>query len=71
MNGYSLPSKLAKNIKDIGEFAETMNWKMAPSTKNWLDLENNICIDHINSFGPELPSRTLDDTVKFIFNREI
>ena len=25
----------------------------------------------INSFGPELPSRPLDDTVKFIFNREI
>ena len=25
----------------------------------------------INSFSPELRSRPLDDTVKFIFNREI
>ena len=25
----------------------------------------------INSFSPELPSRPIDDTVKFIFNREI
>ena len=32
---------------------------------------NNTYAVWINSFSPELPSRHMDDTVKFIFNREI
>ena len=34
-------------------------------------LKSQLSSKIINSYGPELPSRPLDDTVKFIFNREI
>ena len=47
-------------------------WVSLECMSAYITLPNTVMIAlPINSFGPELPSGPLDDTVKFIFNREI